>query len=98
MPDSKNLRKCLELDASATRCALNSTPSAQRAKSVSFSSRQRLPSEGWCGTPPRGAASLGAAAATGCEEDVDEGLALAVRVRFLGLGGMFGVREGKRGC
>eukprot|EP00964_Phaeocystis_antarctica_P141408 scaffold106446_cov63-Phaeocystis_antarctica.AAC.1 len=32
MPDSKRVRKYTELQASAARCALNSTPSAQTAK------------------------------------------------------------------
>eukprot|EP00964_Phaeocystis_antarctica_P025402 scaffold14274_cov65-Phaeocystis_antarctica.AAC.6 len=81
MPDSKRFRKYSELEASATRCALNSTPSAQRAKSVSRSSRQRPASEGWCGTPPP-SVSLGAAVA-GFEEN--EALAVAaMRARFLG--------------
>ena len=52
MPDSNRLRKYFELEARATRWALNSTPSALMVKSVSLSSRQRPASEGWCGTPP----------------------------------------------
>ena len=83
MPDSKMFRKYPEHDASATRWALNSTPSAQTAKSVSRSSRQRPASEGWCGTPPL-SVSLGAAAAAGCEEDEAVAVAAAVRARFLG--------------
>eukprot|EP00964_Phaeocystis_antarctica_P000081 scaffold40_cov66-Phaeocystis_antarctica.AAC.5 len=83
MPDSKRFRKYPEHDASATRCALNSTPSALRAKSVSRSSRQRAMSEVWCGTPPL-RVILGAAAVAGCEEE-DEALAAAVvRARFFG--------------
>eukprot|EP00964_Phaeocystis_antarctica_P010689 scaffold5888_cov62-Phaeocystis_antarctica.AAC.2 len=83
MPDSKRFRKYFELEASATRWALNSTPSAQRAKSVSRSSRQRPASEGWCGTPPH-RVSLGAAAVVGGEEDEALAAAAAVRARFLG--------------
>merc|ERR1712194_939266 len=87
MPDSKRLRKYFELEARATRWALNSTPSAQMAKSVSRSSRQRPTSEGWCGTPPL-SVSLGAALADGEE---DEALAAAVRARFVGgIVAMFG--------
>eukprot|EP00964_Phaeocystis_antarctica_P112029 scaffold76252_cov57-Phaeocystis_antarctica.AAC.5 len=70
MPESKRLRKYPELEASAARCALNSTPSAQRAMSVSFSWRQRAASEEWCASPPR-SVIVGAAA-----EDND------VRARF----------------
>eukprot|EP00964_Phaeocystis_antarctica_P099635 scaffold65448_cov64-Phaeocystis_antarctica.AAC.5 len=92
MPDSKRFRKYFELEASATRCALNSTPSAQTAKSVSRSSRQRPVSEGWCGTPPL-SVSLVAAVADG--EDDEESRAprvAAVRARFLGaMVAMFGV-------
>ena len=40
MPEPKRLRNYPEEEASAARCALNSTPSAQTAMSVSFSSRQ----------------------------------------------------------
>ena len=84
MPDSKRFRKYFEHDASATRWALNSTPSAQTAKSVSRSSRQRPASNGWCGTPPC-SVSLGTAVAAGCEEDEEAlELAAAVRARFLG--------------
>ena len=86
MPDSKMFRKYPEHDASATRWALNSTPSALTAKSVSRSSRQRATSEAWCGTPPL-SVSLGAVASSGDEED--EGLVAAaatVRARF---GAMF---------
>eukprot|EP00964_Phaeocystis_antarctica_P068085 scaffold41232_cov66-Phaeocystis_antarctica.AAC.6 len=79
MPDSKRFRKYFELEARATRWALNSTPSALTAKSVSRSSRQRATSEAWCGTPPR-SVSLGAA--VGCEEDEEP--AAAVRARFFG--------------
>merc|ERR1712194_733505 len=82
MPDSKRLRKYFELEARATRWALNSTPSAQMAKSVSRSSRQRPASEGWCGTPPL-SVSLGAAPGV-CEEDEAPELAAAVRARFVG--------------
>eukprot|EP00964_Phaeocystis_antarctica_P030578 scaffold17279_cov65-Phaeocystis_antarctica.AAC.3 len=78
MPDSKRFRKYPEHDASASRWALNSTPSAQTAKSVSRSSRQRATSEEWCGTPPL-SVSLGAAAVVGSE--VDEALAAAAAVR-----------------
>eukprot|EP00964_Phaeocystis_antarctica_P061298 scaffold36620_cov67-Phaeocystis_antarctica.AAC.4 len=92
MPDSKRFRKYFELEASATRWAMKSTPSAQRAKSVSRSSRQRPASEGWCGTPPL-SVSLVAAALAGCEED--EALVAAtaaVRARFLGaMVAVFGV-------
>eukprot|EP00964_Phaeocystis_antarctica_P048957 scaffold28351_cov52-Phaeocystis_antarctica.AAC.3 len=68
MPDSKRFRKYFELEASATRCALNSTPSAETAKSVSLLSRQRPASEGWYGTPPLNV-SVGTAV-TGGEDDV----------------------------
>eukprot|EP00964_Phaeocystis_antarctica_P048551 scaffold28110_cov71-Phaeocystis_antarctica.AAC.5 len=79
MPDSKRFRKYPEQDARATRCALNSTPSAQMAKSVSRSSCQRATSEAWCGMPPR-SVSLGAApAAVDCENDEAVELAVAVR-------------------
>ena len=82
MPDSKSFRKYPEHDASATRWALNSTPSALTAKSVSRSSRQRATSEAWCGTPPL-SVSLGAApAGWEEEEDEEEALAAAVRARF----------------
>eukprot|EP00964_Phaeocystis_antarctica_P135801 scaffold100167_cov65-Phaeocystis_antarctica.AAC.7 len=67
MFDSKRVRKYPELDASTMRCALNSTPSAQTAKSVSRSSRQRPASDGWCGTPPH-SVSLGVAV-VGCEDE-----------------------------
>ena len=66
-----------ELEARATRWALNSTPSALTAKPVSRSSRQRPASAGWCGTPPC-SVSLVAAAAADCE---DEALARAATVR-----------------
>eukprot|EP00964_Phaeocystis_antarctica_P100580 scaffold66177_cov68-Phaeocystis_antarctica.AAC.2 len=82
MPDSKRFKKYPEHDASATRWALNSTPSAQTAKSVSRSPRQRATREEWCGTPPL-SVSLGAAVAAGGGEE-DEALAAAVRARFLG--------------
>eukprot|EP00964_Phaeocystis_antarctica_P054225 scaffold31853_cov71-Phaeocystis_antarctica.AAC.7 len=88
MPDSKRFRKYFELEASATRWALNSTPSALRAKSVSRSSRQRPASEGWCGTPPR---SVSLVAPSGCEEGEVLAAAAAVRARFLGAMAMFGV-------
>eukprot|EP00964_Phaeocystis_antarctica_P130969 scaffold94850_cov64-Phaeocystis_antarctica.AAC.6 len=83
MPDSKRFRKYFELEASATRWVLNSTPSAQTAKSVSRSSRQRPASEGWCGMPPR-SMSLGAAASKSCEEDEALAATAAVRAHFLG--------------
>ena len=63
IPDSKSFRKYFELEASATRWALNSTPSAQTAKSVSRSSRQRAMSDEWCGTPPLSVTLHGAVAA-----------------------------------
>ena len=85
----RRFRKYFELEASATRWALNSTPSAQMAKSVSRSSRQRPASEGWCGTPPL-SVSLGAPAAGGDEDEALE-LAAAVRARFVGGIAMFGV-------
>eukprot|EP00964_Phaeocystis_antarctica_P067650 scaffold40941_cov50-Phaeocystis_antarctica.AAC.1 len=97
MPDSKRLRKYFELEASATRWALNSTPSAQTAKSVSRSSRQSPASEGWCGTPPC-SVSLGAVAAAGCEGAEAVAAAAAVRARFLGaMLAKFGVATRFRG-
>eukprot|EP00964_Phaeocystis_antarctica_P116340 scaffold80276_cov62-Phaeocystis_antarctica.AAC.5 len=90
MPDSKRFRKYPEHDASATRWALNSTPSALTAKSVSRSSRQRATSEAWCGTPPL-SVSLGAAAVVGCEVEDEAAAAAAVRARFFG--GMDGGAE-----
>ena len=81
MPDSKSFRKYPEHDASATRWALNSTPSALTAKLVSRSSRQRATSEAWCGTPPL-SVSLGAAPAGWEEDDEEEALVAAVRARF----------------
>eukprot|EP00964_Phaeocystis_antarctica_P103351 scaffold68640_cov34-Phaeocystis_antarctica.AAC.2 len=74
MPDSKRFRKYPEHDASAIRCALNSTPSAQTAKSVSRSSRQRVTSE--CRSPPRSVSLVPAAAGREEEEEV--------RARFMG--------------
>eukprot|EP00964_Phaeocystis_antarctica_P058338 scaffold34602_cov72-Phaeocystis_antarctica.AAC.4 len=71
MPESKRLRKYPEEAASAARCALNSTPSAQTAMSVSFSLRQREASEEWCASPPN-SVILGAAVVA-----EDEGLAAA---------------------
>eukprot|EP00964_Phaeocystis_antarctica_P071892 scaffold43920_cov69-Phaeocystis_antarctica.AAC.2 len=84
MPESKRLRKYPELEASAARCALNSTPSAQRAMSVSFSLRQRAASEEWCASPPL-SVILGSAAAAA----EDEGLE-AARARLRGA--MFAAR------
>eukprot|EP00964_Phaeocystis_antarctica_P048666 scaffold28188_cov66-Phaeocystis_antarctica.AAC.4 len=79
MPDSKRFRKYPEPDASTTRCALNSTPSAQTEKSVSRSSCQRATSEEWCRTPSL-SVSLGAAPAGGEEDEAS--VATAVRARF----------------
>ena len=77
----KRVRKYFELEARATRWALNSTPSALTAKSVSRSSRQRPASAGWCGTPPC-SVSLVVAEAADCEEDEALARAAAVRARF----------------
>eukprot|EP00964_Phaeocystis_antarctica_P089998 scaffold57506_cov62-Phaeocystis_antarctica.AAC.11 len=82
MPDSKRFRKYSELEASATRCTLNSTPSAQTAKSVSRSSRQRAVTEAWCGTPPR-SVSLVAAVAS-CEKDVALVMVSRTHLKLLG--------------
>ena len=90
MPDSKRFRKYPEHDASTTQWALNSTPSALKAKSVSRSSRQRATSEAWCGTPPH-SVNLGAApGAWEEEEEEEEALAAAVRARarFGAIGGI----------
>ena len=81
MPDSNRLRKYSELEARATRWALNSTPSALTAKSVSRSSRQRPASEGWCGTPPC-SVSLVVAPADCDEDEALAAAAAAVRARF----------------
>ena len=79
MPDSNRLRKYFKLEARATRWALNSTPSALTAKSVSRLSRQRPASAGWCGTPP---CSVSLVAPADCEEDEALTAAAAVRARF----------------
>ena len=76
MPDSKRFRKYTELEASTTRWALNSTPSAQMAKSVSRSSRQRPAIVGWCGTPP-----LSVNLDTTTVTDYERGRAIIIHIR-----------------